>query len=118
MAVITPISDYKYGFHKPENYVFKSKKGLNKRVVEEISWYKKEPQWMKQFRLDALDVFYTKSMPGWGGNLNGIDFANIYYYIKPTEKKAKSWADLPAEIKDTYDRIGIPEAEKKYLGGV
>lgn len=115
---LTPVSDYKYGFHEKENYVFKSKKGLSKRVVEEISWYKKEPQWMKQFRLDALDVFYVKPMPGWGGDLSNIDFANIYYYIKPIEKKAKSWADLPAEIKDTYDRIGIPEAEKKYLGGV
>lgn len=117
-AALTPITDYKYGFHEKENYVFKSKKGLSKRVVEEISWYKKEPQWMKQFRFDALDVFYAKPMPGWGGNLCSIDFANIYYYIKPIEKKAKSWADLPAEIKDTYDRIGIPEAEKKYLGGV
>ncbi len=112
------ISDYRYGFHKPENYVFKAKKGLSEEVIREISWHKKEPLWMTKFRLDALKIFYTKHMPVWGGDLTKINFDDIYYYIKPTEKKAKSWEDLPKEIKDTYDRIGIPEAEKKFLGGV
>lgn len=112
------ISTYKYGFKKPERYFFKAKKGLNERIVEEISWYKNEPQWMRKFRLNALSVFKTKPLPLWGGNLNNINFDNIYYYIKPTAKKAATWEDLPAEIKDTYDRIGIPQAEKKYLGGV
>lgn len=114
----SPISDYKYGFSKPENYAFKGKKGLSKRVVEEISRYKNEPEWMLKFRLAALEMFYAKPLPGWGGNLKDIHFDDIFYYIKPTEKKAASWEELPKEIKDTYDRIGIPEAEKKFLGGV
>lgn len=115
---LSPNNTYKYGFSKPENYFFKGKKGLSKKVVGEISWYKKEPDWMRQFRLNALEVFYKKTLPFWGGDLSHINFDDIYYYIKPTDKKAKNWTDLPAEIKDTYDRLGIPEAEKKFLGGV
>lgn len=110
--------NYKYGFKKPENYVFKAKKGLSTKVVEEISWHKKEPEWMLRFRREALKIFYSKNLPVWGGDLTKINFDDIYYYIKPTTKKASSWEELPAEIKDTYDRIGIPEAEKKFLGGV
>ncbi len=111
-------NDYKYGFKKPENYVFKAKKGLDSKIVKEISWHKGEPLWMRDFRLSALKIFEGKKLPMWGGDLTHINFDDIYYYIKPTEKKAKSWDELPEEIKDTYDRIGIPEAEKKYLGGV
>jgi len=111
-------SDYRYGFSKPENYTFKSKKGLSKRTVEEISRHKNEPDWMLRFRLEALAVFYKKQMPAWGGNLSHINFDDIYYYIKPIRDKAGSWEELPKEIKDTYDAIGIPEAEKKFLGGV
>ncbi|MCL4338698.1 Fe-S cluster assembly protein SufB [Patescibacteria group bacterium] len=111
-------NDYKYGFKKPENYIFKAKKGLNNKTVEEISWHKEEPYWMRDFRLSALKIFEEKKLPMWGGDLTHINFDDIYYYIKPTEKKAKSWDELPEEIRDTYDRIGIPEAEKKYLGGV
>ncbi len=111
-------TSYPLGFHEPENYIFKSKKGLSAQVVEEISWHKNEPEWMRQFRLKALDIFYAKTIPQWGGDLNHINFDNIFYYIKPTQKKANSWEELPDEIKRTYDRIGIPEAEKKYLGGV
>jgi Fe-S cluster assembly protein SufB len=107
-----------YGFKKPEKYFFKSKKGLSRKTVEEISAFKHEPGWMLDFRLSAYDQFLKTALPTWGGDLTGIDFDDIYYYIRPTEKRATSWADLPAEIKDTYDRIGIPEAEKKYLGGV
>jgi len=118
VAQVAISSDYKYGFHKPENYVFKAKKGLSGKVVEEISWHKKEPEWMLRFRLEALKIFYAKTLPMWGGDLTKIKFDDIYYYIKPTSKKAASWQDLPDEIKDTYDRIGIPEAEKKFLGGV
>lgn len=109
---------YKYGFSKPENYAFKSKRGLDEGVVRDISAHKKEPQWMLDFRLRSLQMFYKKQMPPWGADLTGIHFDNIFYYINPTDKKAKSWDDLPAEIKDTYDRIGIPEAEKKFLAGV
>ena len=111
-------SDYRYGFSKPENYTFKSKKGLNKKTVEEISRHKNEPEWMLRFRLEALAVFYKKQMPVWGGDLSRINFDDIYYYIKPIKDKAGSWEELPKEIKETYDAIGIPEAEKKFLGGV
>lgn len=111
-------NDYKYGFHKPERYTFKSKRGLSKKQVEEISWHKREPEWIRSFRLQALDIFYKKPFPIWGGDLTSLDFDSIYYYIKPTDRKVTKWEELPAEIKDTYDRIGIPEAEKKFLGGV
>ncbi len=112
------LGNYQYGFHKPENYAFKSKKGLSESVVLDISGHKSEPEWMRKFRQRALNIFYQKPMPPWGGDLTGIDFNDIFYYIKPTTGRARTWEDLPAEIKDTYDRIGIPEAEKKYLAGV
>ncbi len=109
----------KYGFYEPENYAFKSRKGLDEEVVKEISWMKGEPEWMTRFRLAALAAFNSKPMPNWGGEaLKDINFDDIYYYIKPTDKQANSWEELPKEIKDTYDRLGIPEAEKKYLAGV
>ena len=114
------VSDnYRYGFHEEENYVFKSKKGLSRRVVEEISHHKSEPAWMREYRLRAYNFFTERPMPMWGGDLSHINFNDIYYYIKPTNQKAPTWEELPAEIKRTYDRIGIPEAEKKMLiGGV
>ncbi|MBI2029572.1 Fe-S cluster assembly protein SufB [Candidatus Gottesmanbacteria bacterium] len=113
------VNKYKYGFREPEKYIFKSRKGLNRKIVEEISWQKKEPAWMRDFRLRSLTFFERKPMPTWGGDLTGIDFDNIYYYLKPIDKKAASWEELPVEIKRTYDRIGIPQAEKKMLlGGV
>ncbi len=112
------VGDYKYGFHKPENYIFKSKKGLDRGVVENISWHKSEPEWMRAFRLRAFQMFERKTLPPWGVNLSTINFNDIYYYIKPTTGKVSSWEDLPPEIKDTYDKIGIPEAEKKFLAGV
>lgn len=113
------LDDYKYGFREPENYVYKAQKGLSRRVVQEISWQKEEPQWMTDFRLKSLAFFKARPIPKWGGDLSQLNFADIYYYIKPTEKQAASWEELPAEIKRTYDRIGIPEAEKKMLlGGV
>lgn len=115
----SPIDDtYKFGFHKPENYIYKSQKGINAEVVRQISLHKGEPAWMTEFRLRSFAFFLRKSMPGWGADLSGINFDDIYYYIKPTKDKASSWEDLPAEIKDTYDKIGIPEAEKKFLAGV
>src|SRR3989344_2821797 len=118
MSNAVAINDYKYGFNKPENYVFKSKRGLSRGVVEQISSMKNEPVWMREFRLRALEIFFSKKMPMWGADLSTIDFDNIFYYIKPTQKQGTSWKDLPKEIKDTYDAIGIPEAEKKLLGGV
>lgn len=111
-------NEYAYGFHEKENYVFKSGKGLSESVVREISRMKSEPSWMLEFRLQALKTFYQKQMPRWGGDLSGIDFDNIHYFIRSAEKQGKSWDDVPAEVKDTFDRLGIPEAEKKYLAGI
>ncbi|HJU57275.1 MAG TPA: Fe-S cluster assembly protein SufB [Actinomycetota bacterium] len=109
---------YRFGWHDPENYVFKPKKGLSPEVVEEISGIKGEPDWMRRFRLKALKHFEGRPMPWWGADLSEIDFQNIYYYLKPTEGQAKTWEDLPEDIRGTWDKLGIPEAEKKYLGGV
>jgi Fe-S cluster assembly protein SufB len=101
-----------------ENYKFKAKKGLSENIVKEISMMKNEPGWMTDFRLNAYKLFMEKPMPTWGPDLSKIDFDNIYYYIKPTEGQVNKWEDLPKEIKETYDRIGVPEAEKKFLAGV
>jgi Fe-S cluster assembly protein SufB len=111
-------NDDKFGFHDPEEYFFKSGRGLNPEVVAMISEHKNEPEWMRERRLKALEYFRARPLPQWGGNLNEIDFENMYYYIRPTEKQANTWEDLPADIKNTWDRLGIPEAEKKYLAGV
>src|SRR6476620_4535021 len=100
-------ADYKYGFHETEDYFFKSGRGISHEIVEAISEHKNEPEWMRQFRHKSLDYFFARPMPSWGADLSGIDFENIYYYIKPTEKQA-----------DTWEKLGIPEAEKKYLAGV
>ncbi len=110
--------DYKYGFSMPEKSVYKAKKGLREDVVRMISKIKKEPAWMLEFRLKAYKIFLEKKMPKFGPSLEKIDFDDIYYYLKPTEGQVNSWEDLPAEIKETYDRIGVPEAEKKFLAGV
>ncbi len=109
---------YKYGFHVPENYEFKSAPGLSKEVVEEISRLKEEPKWMLDLRLRALEIFYSKPMPNWGADLSEIDFDSIYYYIRPTDRKKQSWDEVPEDIRLTFDRLGIPEAEKKFLAGV
>lgn len=111
-------NNYKYGFHKPEAAVFKTPKGLSREVVESISYFKNEPDWMRNFRVNALMTFEQKMMPTWGADLTQINFDDLYYYVSPTEKKFRRWADVPPDIKDTYDKIGIPEAEKKFLAGV
>ncbi len=110
----------KYGFHDPEEYFHKGARGLNHEVVEMISQMKKEPDWMRDFRHKALDIFLQKPMPRWGDTkiLNAIDFDNIFYYIKPIAEKGENWDDVPAYIKNTFNRLGIPEAEKKFLAGV
>ena len=112
------LDDYKYGFSVPENYVFKSRKGLDEDVVKEISWMKSEPEWMAKFRLNAYRAFLKRPLPQWGGNLNDINFDDIYYYIKPTDHQERSWDDVPDDIRNTFDRLGIPEAEQKFLAGV
>ena len=110
--------DYKYGFAMPEQSSQKTKVGLNEDIVQEISTIKGEPLWMLEQRLKAYQVFLKKKMPTWGADLSKIDFDTITYYLKATEQQATSWEDLPAEIKETYDRIGVPEAEKDFLAGV
>ncbi len=109
---------YKYGFQDAEASVFRSPKGLTAGVVEEISSIKGEPEWMRQYRLKALEIFLKKPMPQWGGDLSHIDFDDIYYYLKPSDGSKKSWEDVPANIKKTFDRLGIPEAERKFLAGM
>jgi Fe-S cluster assembly protein SufB len=109
---------YRFGWHDPETFTFRPKKGLNEQVVEEISGIKQEPEWMRKFRLKALKHFQGRPMPWWGADLSSIDFDDIYYYIRPIEKQAKSWDELPEEMRKTWDKLGIPEAEKKFLGGV
>jgi len=112
-------SDYQYGWADSEkDYFFKSSRGLSHELIDAISDHKSEPDWMRQFRHKSLDYFLARPMPSWGADLSGIDFDNIFYYIRPTEKQAESWEDLPTDIKDTWDKLGIPEAEKKYLAGV
>ena len=123
MAAVNPLGidldQYKYGFHdRDDTYAFKSQKGLSRTVVEQISHMKDEPEWMRAYRLHALGVFEKKPMPTWGGNVAQIDFDDIYYYMKPMENQGKTWDDVSPEIKRTFDRLGIPEAEKKYLAGV
>ncbi len=109
----------KYDFKdSTEMYVHLSKKGLSKHTVIEISKMKNEPQWMLDFRLRSYEIFMQKPMPTWGGDLSTIDFQNIYYYAKASEKVAKNWDDVPDNVKKTFDKLGIPEAEKKFLAGV
>ncbi|MBV8370751.1 MAG: Fe-S cluster assembly protein SufB [Candidatus Eremiobacteraeota bacterium] len=115
------IQEYRHGFHDPEeNYAFKSDKGLNREIVERISSMKNEPEWMREFRLRAFEVFSAKPMPTWGDTalLNEIDFDNIRYFVKAGERTEQSWDDVPEDIKRTFDRLGIPEAERKFLSGV
>ena len=117
------MDDYKHGFHVKENYVYKaakSKKGLTRQIVEDISQFKNEPQWMLDIRLHALELFHEKPMPTWGDtkHLKEIDFTNIHYFVRPTERIGTNWDDVPTEIKDTFERLGIPEAERKFLAGV
>ncbi|MCJ7626286.1 MAG: Fe-S cluster assembly protein SufB [Anaerolineaceae bacterium] len=107
-----------FDFHDPENYVFKAQKGLNKEIVEQISGMKGEPKWMLDFRLKALDHHLNRQIPTWGAKLEGLDLDNLYYYVKPTDAEASSWDDVPDTIKNTFDRLGIPEAEQKFLAGV
>ncbi len=112
------IGDYKYGFHDKDVSVFRSKRGLTEDIVREISNMKQEPEWMLDYRLKALETFYSKPMPQWGGDLNSLDFDEITYYVKPSEATERSWDEVPEEIKATFDKLGIPEAEQKYLAGV
>jgi len=107
-----------YDFHTPEHYVFKARKGLDEEIIRQISAIKGEPKWMLEYRLKAYRHFIERPMPNWGPDLSELDFDDIYYYIKPTDKAGRSWDEIPEEIKETFDRLGIPEAEQKFLAGV
>jgi Fe-S cluster assembly protein SufB len=112
------MEQYQFGFNDPENYVFKEKKGLDEKVVRNLSLMKGEPAWMLDFRLRALQHFQQRPIPTWGADLKKLDLDEIFYYVKPTDKEAKSWDDVPDTIRKTFDRLGIPEAEQKFLAGV
>ena len=121
MAVKTTdfgLDSYQFGFHDDIKPVYKSPRGLSADVVREISRQKDEPEWMLEFRLESLQQFERKPMPTWGADLSRIDFDNIYYYIRPQDRQARNWEDVPDDIKNTFDRLGIPEAERKFLAGV
>lgn len=116
-------SDYdsQYGFHDSEvGYQFKSGRGLTEEIVREISRFKGEPEWMLDYRLKALEIFHQKPMPTWGSTdlLKSIDFDNIYYYVRPSEREENNWDDVPEDIRNTFNKLGIPEAEQKFLAGV
>ncbi|MFN0021753.1 MAG: Fe-S cluster assembly protein SufB [Pirellulaceae bacterium] len=117
-ATSDPVGEInKYDFRTESKAIFKAKKGLNKELVHQISDMKDEPDWMREFRLKALDIFFAKPMPKWGGDI-ALDFQDIYYYLKPADHQGKTWDDVPSEIKDTFEKLGIPEAERKFLSGV
>src|SRR5438309_8797697 len=112
------LGKYKLGWSDVEEYVFKPKRGLNEDIIREMSWMKGEPDWMRDFRLKSYRHFQKRPMPNWGGDMSQIYFDDIYYYIKPTEKQVDAWDQLPDSVKQTYEKLGIPEAERKYLAGV
>jgi len=114
------LEEYKYDFVTVGESVFKAQKGLSEEVVRQISAHKGEPEWMLQFRLKALKTYLAKPMPTWGGDLGTLESVldEIYYYLKPQERMERSWDDVPKEIKDTFEKLGIPEAERKALAGV
>lgn len=113
-----PSGEYKYGFHDEDTSVYNTGKGLTREVVEEISNIKQEPEWMKEYRLKAFEFFEKAPMQDWGPNLDELHFEDYTYYIKPSDRTESSWDDVPDKIKETFDRIGIPEAEKEFLAGV
>lgn len=119
LAGVRTSYEEKYGFHDSETeYAFKSQKGLNDDIVRQISEMKGEPEWMTEFRLKAYEIFLSKPMPTWGADLSGIDFDDIYYFVRASDKQGRNWDEVPEDIKNTFDRLGIPEAEQKYLQGV
>ena len=112
------LGEYQYGFSDPDISIFKTEKGLNENVVRKISEIKKEPEWMLEFRLKALKHYMQRPIPTWGADISKLDLENIIYYVKPSEMESKSWDDVPDNIKETFNKLGIPEAEQKFLAGV
>jgi Fe-S cluster assembly protein SufB len=114
--VLEDIGDYKYGFRDPETYVFKSRRGLSKQVVEQISDIKGEPQWMLDYRLKALDHFEKRPIPTWGGDLSGLNLDNIFYYVKPSQQESKNWDEV-IHNKGNFQTFGYPRGRTKIPGG-
>lgn len=112
------LGKYKLGWSDAEDYVFKPKRGLDTDIVNEMSWMKGEPKWMTDKRLKSLRYFEKRPIPNWGGDMSEIYFDDIFYYIKPIDRQVDTWEALPQSVKDTYEKLGIPEAERKYLAGV
>src|SRR4051812_10211732 len=112
------LGKYKLGWSDAEEYVFKPRRGLNEDTIREMSWMKGEPDWMRDFRLKSYAAFKKRPMPNWGGDMSEIYFDDIFYYIKPTDHQVDAWDELPESVKNTYEKLGIPEAERKYLAGV
>ncbi|UJF16585.1 Fe-S cluster assembly protein SufB [Jeotgalibaca sp. MA1X17-3] len=117
MSDVPIVNDYKFGFHDDAEILYSTGKGLNEKIVREISHEKDEPEWMLDYRLKALEAYRKKPLPDWGPDLSALDFDDITYYQRATNKIARSWDDVPQEMKDTFERIGIPEAERAYLAG-
>ena len=109
---------YKFGFHDEDKPTYKAERGLNRRVVEQISDMKNEPEWMREFRLKALEYFEAKPNPTWGGDLSAVDYQNMFYFVRATDRNVQSWEDVPEYIKNTFDKLGIPQAERQFLAGV
>jgi Fe-S cluster assembly protein SufB len=118
VKLLEGLDEYKWDFRDPDTHVFKTRKGLDEEIVRQISEKKGEPEWMLEFRLKALNHFTQRAVPTWGPDLSGLDLSEIYFYTKPTESEGKSWDDVPETIKETFDKLGIPEAEQKFLAGV
>jgi len=112
------LDEYKYDFRTEDAPVFKAEKGLSEELVRQISAHKEEPEWMLEFRLKALEIFYSKPTPEWGGDLSTLNLDEIYFYLKPQDQMERSWDDVPQSIKETFERLGIPEAERTMLAGV
>src|SRR3954467_6467180 len=121
-ALARSYADYKekFGFHDPETgYMVVAPKGLSRELVAQISEFKNEPQWMRDFRLKALEHFLSRPQPTWGSPmLADVDYDDIHYFVRASEKSSRTWDDVPDDIKKTFDRLGIPEAERKFLSGV
>ncbi|HQF62580.1 MAG TPA: Fe-S cluster assembly protein SufB [Anaerolineaceae bacterium] len=116
--ILNELTDYQYGFSDPDTSVFKTRRGLDSDVVRQISALKGEPEWMLEFRLRALEHYDARPMPSWGADISGLNLDDIYYYVRPTDSQGRTWDDVPDTIKNTFDRLGIPEAERKFLAGV
>jgi Fe-S cluster assembly protein SufB len=118
MKPLALATDYRYGFSDKIKSYFKTEKGLSEATVRQISAKKNEPEWLLNYRLQGFKLFQEKPLPTWGADLSGINFDELTYYVDPTEKKSRKWSDVPQEIKDTFDKIGVPQAERNFLAGV